>query len=760
LFVQGESRSAFLIDSDSTLTDEFNDGLEALRSHVALALESAALTEDLHQRQSEERFRALVQNASDLILILEPAGDVRYVSPSIRRILGWTSEKVVDTAVFDWACPDDVSKMQSVLSRCLKTPNRTARTELRLLHADQSWRRVELIGNNLLDEPTVEGIVFNARDITERERAKTRLHEAEAKYRSLVEQIPAVIYMDDVDEANSALYRSPFVEQMLGYAPEEFLSMSWKDILHPDDRERVLSENARTNETGEPFRIEYRMVAKQGRVVWVRDEAMLVRDGSGMPLYWQGVFMDITERKELEDQLTYQAFHDPLTGLPNRTLFMDRLRRALARVARRDGQEVALLFLDLDDFKVVNDSLGHKAGDQLLIAVADRLLACVRTADTVARLGGDEFTLLIEGDAHAQAATHLAERISEELRAPFIIDGHEVFVTASIGISLGVSGDEQAEDFLRSADVAMYEAKNRGKARHEVFDVHMDARAIKRLQLESEMRHALGKGEFRVYYQPLVTLRTGSITEVEALVRWEHPRRGLLRPDEFIPLAEQTGLIVPIGHQVLEEACRQARSWLEDGSIQDLVVSVNLSPKQLQHPALVKDISRTLKKCKLDPHNLKLEITESVVMEDADSNIAVLRKLRGLGIQLAIDDFGTGYSSLSYLKNLPVHMLKIDRSFVGGLGRIPEDTAIVRATVAFARSMGMSVTAEGIETSEQLAYVRALDCDLGQGYYLSRPLPSDTIAELLAAGALPLGGQEEWAISDVAGEYYDAIGGS
>jgi diguanylate cyclase (GGDEF)-like protein/PAS domain S-box-containing protein len=758
LFVQGESRSAFLIDSDSTLTDEFMDGLEALRSHVALALESAALTEDLHQRQSEERFRALVQNASDVIWILEASGDVRYVSPSIRRILGWTPEKVVDTTVFDWAHPDDVGRMQSALSRCLKAPNRTSRMELRLVHADGSWRRVELIGNNLLDEPTVEGVVFNTRDITERERAKARLREAEAKYRSLVEQIPAVIYMDDIDEANSALYRSPFVEQMLGYTPEECLSMSWQDMLHPDDRERVLSENARTNETGEPFRIEYRMVAKDGHVVWVRDEAMLVKDKAGKPLYWQGVFMDVTERKELEDQLTYQAFHDPLTGLPNRTLFMDRLRRALTRVARRGEQEVALLFLDLDDFKVVNDSLGHKAGDQLLIAVADRLLECVRSADTVARLGGDEFTVLIKGDA--KAATRLAERISEELRAPFILEGHEVFVTTSIGISLGVSGDEQAEGFLRSADVAMYEAKSRGKARHEIFDAHMDARALERLQLESEMRYALGQGEFRVYYQPLVKLQTGNITEVEALVRWEHPRRGLLRPDEFIPLAEKTGLIVPIGQQVLEEACRQARSWQVHGSHRDLVVSVNLSPKQLQHPGLVKDIARTLKKCKLDPHNLKLEITESVVMEDADSNIAILRKLRGLGIQLAIDDFGTGYSSLSYLKNLPVHVLKIDRSFVGGLGRVPEDTAIVRATVAFARSMGMSVTAEGIETAEQLAYVRALDCDLGQGYYLSRPLPSETVGELLSAGAEPFVGQEEWAISDVASEDYYAIGGS
>jgi diguanylate cyclase (GGDEF)-like protein/PAS domain S-box-containing protein len=760
LSTEGEFKSAFLVDSDVTLTDEFCDGLEVLRSHVALAKESAALTETLHQRQSEERFRVLVQNASDLIMILEPDSEVRYVSPSIRRILGWTPEEVVDTSVFDWVHLDDVGWMQSALSECLNAPDRTSMTELRLLHADGSWRWVELISNNLLDEPTVESIVFNARDVTERERARARLQEAEAKYRLLVEQIPAVIYMDNIDEANSALYRSPFVEEMLGYTPEELLSVSWRDLLHPDDRKRVLSENARTNKTGEPFRIEYRIIAKDGHVVWVRDEAMLVRDEAGKPLYWQGVFIDISERRVLQEQLTHQAFHDPLTNLPNRALFMDRLGRALVRAARQDGHEFSLLFLDLDDFKVVNDSLGHQFGDQLLVAVADRLLACVRAGDTVARLGGDEFTVLIEGDADLKTTMRVADRILEELRAPFILEGHEVFITTSIGISLTMSDDETPEGLLRSADVAMYEAKNKGKARYEVFDLDMDARALERLQLESEMRRAVSKGEFRIYYQPLIDLRTGAIAEVEALARWEHPSRGLLLPGEFISMAEETGLIGPIGHWILEEACRQVRSWQDHGSVPDLVVSVNLSPKQLQHSELVKDVSQILEECRLDPRSLKLEITENVVMEDIDSNIDLLRKLKNLGIQLAIDDFGTGYSSLSYLKNLPVDFLKIDRQFVEGLGCVPEDTAIVRTTVAFAKSMSISVTAEGIETAEQLAYVRALDCDLGQGYYFSRPLPSDAVGELLAVGTLPIAGQEECAISDVASEGYDAIGDS
>ena len=755
LLVREEFSTALLIDSDSTLANELGDGLEALSSQVALSLESAALAEDLHQRQSEARFRSLIQNASDLILILSPDGDVYYVSPSIQRILGRTPEEAIDTTVSDLIHPDDKVRMLDTLSKCLEAPELTPKTELRFAHADGSWRHVELIGNNLLDEPTVSGVVFNARDITERERAKAKLQEAEAKYRSLVEQIPAVIYMDDVDEINSARYRSPFIQEMLGYTPEEFHSgsVAWQDLLHPEDREQVLAENVRTNESGQPFRIEYRLIHRDGRVVWVRDEAMLIRDDAGKPLYWQGVFIDITERKELEAQLVHQAFHDPLTGLPNRALFMDRLGQGLARTARH-GRRIAVLFLDLDDFKVINDSLGHKAGDQLLVAAADRVLACVRPGDTVARLGGDEFTVLLEYVSDTQEPTRAAERISEKLQAPFIIEGHEVFVTTSIGISLGDSGYDKPEDLLRNADVAMYEAKKKGRARHEVFNSSMDARARERLQLDSETRRAISEGGLRVYYQPVVKLDTGKVTEVEALVRWEHPRHGLLSPDEFIPLAEETGLIVPIGQWVLEHACRQVRSWQKHKGARGLVLSVNLSPKQLQYPELVEDVSQILARTELDSRYLKLEITERMVMDDAESNIAILRTLRDTGIQVAIDDFGTGYSSLSYLKRFPVDVLKIDRSFVQGLGRVSEDTAIVRATIAFARSLGISVTAEGIETAEQLTYVRALGCDLGQGYYLSRPLAGEKAGELLSGGGVPSVGQEEWAISDVTGRQF------
>lgn len=863
LITRESASSVLLVDTNLKFLEEFKDGLEALSSQVALALESEELAEDLHMRQSEERFRALVQNASDLILILDPDGILRYVSPSARRMLGRDPEEETGAGIFDWVHRDDAGRMQEALSKCLDTPESTEIVEVRLLHADGAWRRFEMVGNNLLGESRVEGIVFNARDITERKHAEealreaerrfrtlveqmpavtyinppdqiaystyispqiedlvgysadeikedsqvwdTRIHpddlerviseeesaiatgepfgteyrviardgrivwvrdecvlvrdeagepycwqgflwdisdrrqaeealrEAEARYRTLVEQVPAVIYIQEFGNSDSMRYLSPQFESIFGYSLEERLQDTehWIKYVHPDDRERVHAEVIRTNETGDPFRMEYRQLTKDGRVIWIRDEAVLVRNDEGKASFWQGVMMDITERKVLEDKISYQAFHDTLTGLPNRTLFMDRLQHALDRITRNEGN-VAVLFLDLDEFKVINDSLGHNAGDELLVAVAGRLRACVRPGDTVARLGGDEFTVLLEDILGTEEAVGVAERIYEELHAPFDLEGHEVFVTTSIGISMGSSGEEKPEGLLRNADVAMYEAKNNGKARHALFDPDMDARALERLQLESDLRRAIREEEFQVYYQPVVDLQTGRICEVEALVRWDHPERGLLSPNRFIPLAEKTGLIVPIGQWVLAEASRQVRAWQEQlDENHPLMLSVNLSPKQFQRADLVEDISRTLEETGLDPCSLKLEITEGVVMEDADSNVLVLQRLREMGVQIAIDDFGTGYSSLSYLKRFPVNVLKIDRSFVEGLGQIDEDTAVVRATVAFAKSMGLSVTAEGIENTEQLTYVRALGCDLGQGFYLHEPLSEKPLSRLL-----------------------------
>ncbi len=436
--------------------------------------------------------------------------------------------------------------------------------------------------------------------------------------------------------------------------------------------------------------------------------------------------------RKSEELFRYQALHDPLTNLPNRLLFMDRLRHALDRTRRRT-EKIAVLFLDLDSFKVVNDGLGHKAGDQLLLSVGKRLRECLRSEDTLARLGGDEFTILLEDVADAGEATKLAEHIAERLEAPFELEGREVFIKASIGIvsSSALDGDGNPDDLLRDADTAMYEAKKKGTAGYEVFHPDLGSRAMWRLKLEGDMHRAVKQGEFRVYYQPLVDLATNRISEVEALVRWEHPERGLLAPGEFLPLAEETGLILPIGRFVLKEAARQMCEWQGlHPSEPPLMVSVNLSARQFRQPDLVGDISRTLEETGLDPRTLKLEITESIAVDDLESTIDTLRELKGMGIKLAIDDFGTGYSSLSYLKRFPIDVLKVARPFVDGLGHDPEDTAVVRATVAFAKAFNLHVTGEGIETAEQLAQLRALGCDSGQGYYFAKPLPSDAASTL------------------------------
>src|SRR6266508_2232984 len=442
--------------------------------------------------------------------------------------------------------------------------------------------------------------------------------------------------------------------------------------------------------------------------------------------------------KRLE-QLTRQAFRDALTGLPNRALFMDRLSHGLTR-ARRRHEHVAVLFLDLDRFKIINDTLGHTVGDQLLVEVSNRLGSALRPGDTVARLGGDEFGLLLEDVADGETAEAVTMRIEAELAKPLHFEGREFFITASIGIALSSARLGMPEEILRDADLVMYHAKAKGHARHEIFDNSMSAPALDRMDLEMDLRAAISHHEFRLHYQPILRLDTGRITEVEALIRWQHEKRGLLQPDSFIGLTEETGLIVPIGQWVLREACRQARAWQREfPSIPPLVMSVNLSAKQFQHPTLVQEISEALAESGLDAGSLKLEITESVVMQDAPATLAKLKTLKDLGIRLAIDDFGTGYSSLGYLKRFPVDTLKIDRSFVKGLSKEGNDNAIVRAVVTVAKTLNMDVTAEGVETDQQRIELKALGCDRAQGFLFARPADAEHVGPLLAiskSGAL------------------------
>ncbi len=442
---------------------------------------------------------------------------------------------------------------------------------------------------------------------------------------------------------------------------------------------------------------------------------------------------EINEFPRRLDQLIREAFRDALTGLPNRALFMDRLAHALTR-AEHGGANLAVLFLDLDRFKILNETLGHEVGDRLLLEVGHRITSCLRPEDTVARLGGDEFALLLEDTADLTAATAMAERVSAEIQRPFIVDGRDVLISASIGIALTGGGSMQPEEVLHNADLAMYQAKAEGRARYELYQPGLSISTRERLDLQSDLRTAGARQELTLRYQPVVTLTTIRAVEVEALIRWDHRRRGALLPADFIALSEETGLIVPMGQWVLREACRQARAWQTEATgAAPLIVGVNLAASQFERDLLPEEIAGILRETGLPPERLQLELSEAVLMRDDPRMLDRLDALKKIGVRLAIDDFGTGYASLSYLKRLPVDCLKIDRSLIKGVGQDTEDTAIIRAVVTLAQSLGIVVTAEGVETAEQLFQLRALGCEQAQGYYFARPVAADRLPELLAS---------------------------
>ncbi|UBF26400.1 EAL domain-containing protein [Kovacikia minuta CCNUW1] len=468
--------------------------------------------------------------------------------------------------------------------------------------------------------------------------------------------------------------------------------------------------------------------------IWVTVTGRPLKDKNGIPKGGVIVCRDISERKRVEEKLIHDALHDGLTGLANRALFTDRLEHAIACTKQQEGYLFAVLFLDLDRFKVINDSLGHMVGDQLLIAISRRLETCLRRTDLIARLGGDEFAILLEGIQDSHYATQIAERLQKELMLPFNLGKHEIFASTSVGIAFSTTGYENPQDLLRDADTAMYHAKGKGKAQYQIFDTAMHVRAVALLQLETDLRRALERQEFQLHYQPIVSLESQKITGFEALVRWCHPERGLVAPGEFIPVAEETGLIIPLGNWVLQEACRQMRYWQQEFSAADhLTISVNISGKQFSQANFTPQIQQILQETGLDAKSLKLEITESILMDNVESTTASLLQLQALGIQLSMDDFGTGYSSLSYLNRFPVSTLKIDRSFIQSVDTDTEKLEIIRTVIMLARSLGMDAVAEGVETAQQLARLRELHCESGQGYFFSKPLDGQKAGCLLSA---------------------------
>ncbi|MCC5659138.1 EAL domain-containing protein [Nostoc sp. XA010] len=563
-------------------------------------------------RESEAKFRSLIQNSSDIIGIFEPDGTIRYESPSIERILGYKPEELIGKNAFEFIHPDDILRTSSSFNYLIQNFGATVRVESRFRHKDGSWRFLESTGTNLIAEPLVKGIVINSRDIT--------------------------------------------------------------------------------------------------------------------------------ERKIAEDQLVYDAFHDALTGLPNRALFMNRLRHVVEYSKRHLDHLFAVLFLDLDRFKLINDSLGHTSGDQLLLVIAQRLTECLRPTDIAARFGGDEFIILLEGIQDISDTVRVVERIQEKLALPIALSGQEIFTTVSIGITLSATDYEQPEDLLRNADIAMYRAKVRGKARYEIFDTEMHTQIVERLQLENDLRRAIEHHEFHVYYQPIISLQTGRITGFEALVRWQHPQQGILLPEEFMPAAQESGLIIPIDEWVLHKACGQTQQWQERFSPgsdhlgeQPLTINVNICSSRFSQQKLLGHINQVLHSTGLDAQSLKLEITEGAIMENGDNATVMLKQLRNLGIKLVIDDFGTGYSSLGRLHHFPINGLKIDQSFISGRGVASGNVDIVETIVTLGKKLGVDVTAEGVETKQQLQKLRELKCEYAQGYFFSKPLESKAAEALIMA---------------------------
>ena len=797
--------------------------------------------------ESENRFRVLLQNSNDIITLTDAAGVILYDSPGISELLGVSPDERLGCDSLQWIHPDDLAYLRMVHEELLRAPGSRLRAQLRVRHADGSWRWCDSWATNLLAEPGVRAVVVSCRDITELKGVETALRESEQRYRKLIEDASDVIFTVDLEGNFTSV--NTLGERISGYDRQELLCMNLRQIAAPEFLAVIRESIAARLGGAMPAPLEVDLIAREGNRVAMevsgrlqfrngqpvailciardishrkrverleqdrgevlemvaqnqpldavlrRVEEMIehyypgaiarilladgsaasergsgcrtadadayqghlsvpIRAGDGRalghmeilrPEPWQTteseqVLLDskaklaaiALEHRELTKRLSYQAQHDPLTGLPNRALLEDRLQQAIT-LARRQAKLVAVLYVDLDRFKFINDTLGHHVGDLLLQQAARRLEGTVRAADTLARPGGDEFVAVLFGIETVRDAEIVGERIMEAMRDPFQVKGHELFASASVGLSVFPEDGEDAATLQKHADVAMYEAKNRGRSRFQRFGSEMNCASSERLEIENQLHWALERGELQLYYQPQFQLPSRQLGGVEALLRWNHPKWGLVLPGRFVPVAEESGLIIPMSLWVLQEACRQHRLWRRMG-YPPVKVAVNVSATQFMRSNLAEKVAEVLAAHEMEPCFLEVELTEGVLMRDAEDSARQIAELRALGVRISIDDFGTGYSSLSYLQRLPIDDLKIDRCFVQGIDRAAGTQPLVQAIVGLAHGLHMTATAEGVETENELAVVHALGCDKVQGFLLGRPLPAEQMDALLASG--------------------------
>jgi diguanylate cyclase (GGDEF)-like protein/PAS domain S-box-containing protein len=702
------------IDADSALLEVLTEIGKLLGQRHVRAEAEVTL------RNSEEQYRLLFEANPNPMWVYD-LESLRFLAVNNAAVeeYGWSRAEFLEMTIQDLRpAVDDAMDAASMMTRHRRADGSIVNVELTSRELRLPGRRARLV---------------MAVDVTDWRRTEEALRQSERRFRDLLDNVQLVAVLLDV--LGIVTYCNPYLLQLSGYEKAEVIGRNWFEIFVPDDQRDSVRSGffGRIAEGIVAAHYENEIVTRRGDRRLIGWNNTVLRNAQGSVLGTASIGIDITEQRRAESQLLHDAFHDALTGLPNRALFLDRVAHALARTRRESPQSFAVLLLDIDRFKVVNDSLGHAIGDQLLVALGERLLGCLRSGDTVARFGGDEFTIMVESLVDITDATRAASRVQAALTEPFVVEGEEIYTSVSIGIAVGAPEYDRPEQMIRDADTAMYRAKAQGRARYEIFDAAMRAEAVTLLQLETDLRRALERNELRVHYQPIVSIKTGDVCGFEALVRWQHPMKGLVPPAQFISVAEETGLIVPLGSWVLNQACAHIAAWRANDS-RHVSMSVNISSRQFSQSDLVRDVQRALQTHGLHGADLNLEITESVLIQHAETALATIKRLQDLGVTISIDDFGTGYSSLSYLHRFPIDKLKIDSSFVRNFSRDRKTVEITRTIIQLADNLDIDVIAEGIENEEERAQLDEMQCRFGQGYLFSRAVPADEASAILARG--------------------------